>query len=410
MKKLLSALFITFVLTISVCAQAQWVGIDGANFGPVCFDDATGTLVKVDPAVTIAYIPSDIYGVPVTAVGTDCFVGCEGLWRVYLPDTVTQLGQSVFSGCGSLQEVTLPDGITALPAFCFSFCTQLETIDLPDAITSMGSYVFSNCPGLKTVDLPDSLTELGYNTFNDCANLTTISIPVAVAAIGDQAVSDCPHFAHVCYAGTEEQWAEIAISPTSGLENATIHYETAEITPYPSDWAAADVEAAADVGLLPPFAGNPDYTDAMTRLQFAQLIVNFVELTTGADIVPAEESTFGDCVSESVLKAYACGIVGGYGNGMFVPDIATNREQIATMIHRAITYVESQTGEDLAPLTGDLSAFSDADTVSDFAQEAVAILSANGIMNGTTQTTLSPQSTCTVEMGVVLVGRLLHLA
>lgn len=175
-----------------------------------------------------------------------------------------------------------------------------------------------------------------------------------------------------------------------------------------SDWAVDELTAAYAAGLVPALTGEPAFTDNLTRLQFAELVVNMVELITG-DIAAASADTFTDCTSEAVLKAFSAGIINGITDTTFEPNTTTNREQIATMMARAITYITEQTGTNLAPNSGDLSAFTDASDVSYWASDSVATLAANGIMNGTSDTTLSPKSETSVEMAIVLVYRLFQL-
>lgn len=175
-----------------------------------------------------------------------------------------------------------------------------------------------------------------------------------------------------------------------------------------SDWAIDELALAYEADLIPSLTGNPEFTDTLTRIQFAELIVNMVELLDD-EIVAASTDTFTDCSSEAVLKAYEAGIVNGTSDTTFEPSVKTNREEIATMIARSIDYIATQTGTNLAPNTGDLSAFTDASEVSSWAYESVSILAANGIMNGTSTTTLSPSEETTVEMGIVLVYRLFSL-
>lgn len=173
----------------------------------------------------------------------------------------------------------------------------------------------------------------------------------------------------------------------------------------PSDWALEEVLAAEEAGLVTAHS-NDDFQTAITRFQFAELVVNLVETITGAEITPADVGTFSDTTSEAVLKASAAGIVNGMGDGLFMPNTTTNREQIATMLSRAIDYIATQSDVDLAPLSGDLADFTDAGEVSDWAVDAVALLAANGIMKGTSDTTLAPQNSATIEACILLVYRL----
>ncbi len=71
----------------------------------------------------------------------------------------------------------------------------------------------------------------------------------------------------------------------------------------------------------------------------------------------------------------------------------------------ALAEVTAALEANLAPETSDLTAFTDATEVSSWVEDAVARLAANGIMNGTT-TTLSSQDTTSVEMSILLLYRI----
>lgn len=170
----------------------------------------------------------------------------------------------------------------------------------------------------------------------------------------------------------------------------------------PSAWAKEMVESAKAAGMVPALTGDPAYTDAITREQFAELAVQTVFACTGEKTQAAASGTFTDTQSEVILQAYAAKIVSGVGNGQFGPKTTSNREQIATMIANTISYLESKSGVDLTPNAGSVAAFSDQSQVSSWAVGPMGLLAANGIMGGTSATTLSPKSPCTVEQSIVL--------
>lgn len=173
-----------------------------------------------------------------------------------------------------------------------------------------------------------------------------------------------------------------------------------------SDWAVEELKAAGEAGLVPTLTGNPGFQDAITREQFAELAVNLAEKATGAEITAVPADTFTDCSETAVLKAYAAGIVNGIGDGTFTPEQTTNREQIAAMLYRAVQYIEQNGGKSLAVKTTDISKYTDNAQVSSWAKDGVGVLAANGVMKGTSDTTLSPKASCTVEQSVILVYRL----
>ncbi|OUQ55951.1 hypothetical protein B5E56_13635 [Flavonifractor sp. An112] len=172
-----------------------------------------------------------------------------------------------------------------------------------------------------------------------------------------------------------------------------------------SDWAKEEVDIASSLGLVPPLTDQPAFTGSITREQFAELIVNLVEKALDKEIEAAPSDTFTDTSNTAVLKAYEAGIITGVGGDKFAPKTTTNREQIATMIYRAVQYLAEQTGKDLTPNPGSIDLFTDKAGISGWAAEAVGKLAANDIMKGSSSTTASPQAACTVEQSILLIYR-----
>ena len=102
-------------------------------------------------------------------------------------------------------------------------------------------------------------------------------------------------------------------------------------------------------------------------------------------------SSFGD-VSSSAYYAVAVnwasskGIVNGTDSGMFSPNLSITREQLAAMLYR-------YAGE--PSVSADLSAYTDAVSISPYAEKAVEWCVAKGILSGKSATRLAPQDTAT---------------
>ena len=177
----------------------------------------------------------------------------------------------------------------------------------------------------------------------------------------------------------------------------------------PSSWAKATVDKAMEAGIIPELTGGPSYGDKITREQFAELAMGM--LGGVADVsVEFDGTTFVDTNNENVRKAAALGIVSGVGDAKFDPRATTNREQIASMVNRAINYINGEQNVDLTPKAADISKFTDKGKVSSWAVESVGTLAANGIMSGTSATTLSPKDSCTVEQSIMLLYRVFEAA
>ncbi len=102
----------------------------------------------------------------------------------------------------------------------------------------------------------------------------------------------------------------------------------------------------------------------------------------------------------AVAWASANGIVNGYSDGTFRPGAAITREQMAAFLYRYAQYK----GGDVSA-RADLSAYADAAGIAGYAVEAMAWANAEGLINGTSQTALSPRGTATRAQAAVILTR-----
>lgn len=175
-------------------------------------------------------------------------------------------------------------------------------------------------------------------------------------------------------------------------------------------WAREEIMAAREAGLIPMLTDDPAYKDDITREQFAELVVKTVEAITGNEAPMAAADTFVDTANESVLKANGIGVITGRGAGVFDPKSTATRQEIATMISRALDYIKAETGIDYAPLAGDVENFPDKESIASWAEAGVGRLAANGIMAGkldiiSGQTFAFPAAKCTVQESIILLYR-----
>jgi len=94
--------------------------------------------------------------------------------------------------------------------------------------------------------------------------------------------------------------------------------------------------------------------------------------------------------SDAVVWAYAQGIVQGVTAEIFAPVALITRQEVAVILHR---YAQAM-GEDVTvPEDLQLAQFTDRDTVSDWAWEAMRWSVYNGLVGGSTPTTINPLGT-----------------
>ena len=102
----------------------------------------------------------------------------------------------------------------------------------------------------------------------------------------------------------------------------------------------------------------------------------------------------------AVYWARMNGIAGGYGDGTFGPDDPISREQFAAMLYR----FAQERGYDVTA-SADLSGYADVDKVSGYALEAMRWANAEGIINGTSGATLTPQGQATRAQAAAMLMR-----
>ena len=126
-----------------------------------------------------------------TVVCAALFMGCDGIEKIELPNTITEIGDSSFRNCKNLVKITMNNGIDILEDFVFKGCSSLTTIDIPNTVKAIGSSSFQGCTSLTEVHLSDILKEIPASTFSGCKKLTTINFPSTLTTIGDSAFSGC---------------------------------------------------------------------------------------------------------------------------------------------------------------------------------------------------------------------------
>ena len=98
----------------------------------------------------------------------------------------------------------------------------------------------------------------------------------------------------------------------------------------------------------------------------------------------------GQWYTDAVNWAAANDIVAGYGNGLFGPNDTVTREQMAVILYRYAQYKGYDTSA-----SNSLNGYTDVGGVSSWALTAMQWANAEGLINGTSGTTLSPTSGAT---------------
>ena len=144
-----------------------------------------------------------------------------------------------------------------------------------------------------------------------------------------------------------------------------------------SEWAEPELKEASKQNLIPEIFDEANLTKNITRKEFAHTVVKMYEKITGQKAVPIAKNPFTDTKDKEVLKAYNIGITNGTSDTTFSPDDLITREQMATMMTRALTKAGKDTSR---PESAKL--FADDSEFSEYAKDSIYYMSSIEIIKG----------------------------
>ena len=144
-----------------------------------------------------------------------------------------------------------------------------------------------------------------------------------------------------------------------------------------SEWAEPELKEASKENLIPEIFDEANLTKNITRKEFAHTVVKMYEKITGQKAVPIAKNPFTDTKDKEVLKAYNIGITNGTSDTTFSPDDLITREQMATMMTRALTKAGKDTSR---PESAKL--FADDSEFSGYARDSIYYMSSIEIIKG----------------------------
>ena len=185
-------------------------------------DDANrATITGYSGNATALYIPGEIDGHEVVAIGDRAFENRTDLRTVMIPDSVTEIEAYSFNNCTNLSNVTLSKSLKYMGGRAFGSCEKITQIEIPKSLdncgnsgyasyhgpfgacsglkkitfeegtTEISSGLFRGCTGLEEINIPNSVTEIESSSFEDSINLVSVNIPDSVIKIGNEAFAGC---------------------------------------------------------------------------------------------------------------------------------------------------------------------------------------------------------------------------
>ena len=191
-------------------------------------DDANrATITGYSGNATALYIPGEIDGHEVVAIGDSAFEDRTDLRTVMIPDSVTEIGSCAFNNCTNLSNVTLSQNLKYMEGRAFGSCEKITKIEIPKSLEWCGSTLydygpFGDCTGLKTVIFENGTTEISSHLFEKCTGLEEINIPDSVTEIEDSAFSGCVNLSKVNIPDTVTIIGEYAFDSCTNLTAVTL--------------------------------------------------------------------------------------------------------------------------------------------------------------------------------------------
>ncbi len=292
---------------------------------------------------------------------------------------------------------------------------DIKHVVVEEGITYLGTCLFLDCINIETVEFPNSLKEISHSAFEGCNKITSVEFPEGIKVVNNLDIGDIKNLTEVKFYGN---FPEMYVTIFRGFKG-TVYYpannptwtdevieELKKDDVYNNitweSWEAPKIERAdnrfVDVeegawyidGVQYVYendvmsgTGDAKFNPSMTlsRAQMVQILFNMsgekVEDYMG-------ESEFADVEADSwytaaVNWASQKGVTAGIGGGMFGVKENVSRQQLVKFLYNYFTPEAVET---------DLSDYTDAEEVSDWALEAIQWAVGAGVVSSTSESAL----------------------
>lgn len=168
----------------------------------------------------------------------------------------------------------------------------------------------------------------------------------------------------------------------------------------PTDWFYPEVQYVYDNELMNGTDLGFEPNMVLTRSMMMTILWRMDGKPAPSGTTSFTDVKAGEWYADAIAWAQESNISNGYGDGTFGTFDSITREQMVTMFHR---YAQCK-GYDVS-VSADLSAYSDAGKVSNYASVPMKWAVGCGLMKGRTETTLEPQGTATRAEAATIMHR-----
>lgn len=177
-----------------------------------------------------------------------------------------------------------------------------------------------------------------------------------------------------------------------------------------SSWAKDGIEYMLKNDFIPTNL-QENYKSFITRLEFAQLVVQTVEkvIPDGSGMPTSSSNTFIDTKEKAALQAHAYLIMNGTSKNTFSPNNLVTREQISTMLFNlSITFNEMAWYQDnYTVFVNEPVTYADSSQISSWAVPYIAFSTHGKLMNGIGNNRFDPKGNVTREQAIVMLYNLI---
>lgn len=271
------------------------------------------------------------------------------------------------------------DSLTRLEFFCF-----------------VGRYLRASGMELTAEDYSD------LKQFTDAASLPAWAMEPTQLTVGLDIVRG---------SGTTLDYSRIATAQEAlamfyRAHNASISHQPADDFTGLSPWAEQSVLRMDQLGLIPETVKSAPMTEDITRIDLCRMAMRGYKMLTGVtdEELGEPEQVFTDTDDTDVLNAYALGIVGGRGNGIFDPDSPITRQDFFTISANFLRSIDYWYVDDVIR---DLSKYPDGGEVAAYAKQPTQTMLAIGAVKGDDTGCLNPTDTISSQEAVVIFQRII---
>jgi len=145
---------------------AQDIGLNDSDFTVTVNSYSTITITEYLGKTRNLTIPSNLYGLTVTHIGSNAFRNKQ-LTSVVIPDSIIVIEENAFSRNSRLREVIIPNSVISIGEEAFKN-NNIDKLTLGQNVQIIGQNAFRGNKNLSEITIPDSVTRINKDAFSSC--------------------------------------------------------------------------------------------------------------------------------------------------------------------------------------------------------------------------------------------------